>query len=123
RFRVQFLKTPKVLGALFEYQTTWRMFYIDGQHPADLGDYGSEFMGHSTAKWQGDALVVDTIGINERSWLDTAGHEHSDKLHLTEKLEKLNDDTIRYSLTYAAHVLLQNPITIDRPSMRAAPNE
>src|SRR5216117_2705963 len=38
-FPVYFLQTPKVLGALFEYQTTWRMFYIDGKHPEDLGDY------------------------------------------------------------------------------------
>ena len=60
-FPVYFLQTPKVLGALFEYQTTYRMFYIDGKHPADLGDYGSEFMGHSIAKWDGDALVADTI--------------------------------------------------------------
>ena len=44
-FPVYFLQTPKVIGALFEYQTTWRMFYLDVKHPEDLGDYGSEFMG------------------------------------------------------------------------------
>ena len=94
-FPVYFLQTSKVIGALFEYQTTWRMFYVDGTHPEDLGDYGSEFMGHSIAHWEGDALVADTIGINERSWLDTAGHEHSDKLHLNEKFEKITDDGLQ----------------------------
>jgi hypothetical protein len=113
-FPVYILQTPKVIGALFEYQTTWRMFYVDSKHPADLGDYGSEFMGHSTAQWETDALVVDTIGINERSWLDTAGHEHSDKLHLTERFEKINDDNIKYTLTYDDPVFFTRPVTIVR---------
>ena len=119
-FPVYILQTPKVIGALFEYQTTYRMFYVDGTHPADIGDYGSEFMGHSTAKWEGDALVVDTIGINERSWLDTAGHEHSDKLHLTERFEKINDDNAKYTLTYDDPVFFAKPVTIVRNFKRGA---
>ena len=119
-FPVYFLQTPNVIGALFEYQTTWRMFYVGGKHPEDLGDYGSEFMGHSIAEWQGDALVVDTIGINERSWLDTAGHEHSDKLHLTERFEKINDDTIRYTVTYDDPVFFTKPFSIVRTFKRGA---
>ena len=122
-FPVYILQTPKVIGALFEYQTTWRLFYVGGKHPEDLGDYGSEFFGHSTAEWQGDALVVDTIGINERSWLDTAGHEHSDKLHLTERFEKINDDTIKYSVTYEDPVFFTKPFTIVRTFKRGAPTD
>jgi hypothetical protein len=114
------VQTPKMIAVLFEYQTTYRMIYMDRGHPADLGDYGSEFMGHSTGKWDADALVVDTIGINERSWLDTAGHEHSDKLHLTERFEKINDDNIKYTLTYDDPVFFTRPITIVRNFKRAA---
>jgi hypothetical protein len=120
-FPVYFLQTPKVIGALFEYQTTYRMFYIDGKHPDDLGDYGSEFNGHSIAHWEGDALVADTIGINERTWLDTAGHEHSDKLHLIEKFEKITDDAIRYTVTFDDPVFFTQPFTIMRTFKRAAP--
>jgi hypothetical protein len=119
-FPVYFLQRPKVIGALFEYQTTYRMFYIDGKHSADLGDYGSEFMGHSIAHWEGDALVADTIGINERSWLDTAGHEHSDKRHLTEKLEKVTDDVIRYTVNYEDPVFFSKPFNIERIFRRGA---
>jgi hypothetical protein len=115
------LQTPEVIGVMFEYQTTYRMIYMDGRgHPADLGDYGSEFMGHSIGKWEGDALVVDTIGINERSWLDTAGHEHSDKLHLTERFDKVNDDTIKYSVTFDDPVFFTKPFTIVRTFRRGA---
>lgn len=118
-FPVYFLQTPKVIGTLFEYQTTWRLFYVDAEHPSNLGDF-SEFMGHSTAKWDGDALVVDTVGINERSWLDTAGHEHSDKLHLTERFEKPGENTIKYTLTYDDPVFFTKPFTIVRTFQRAS---
>jgi hypothetical protein len=117
---VYILQTPKVVGFLFEYQTIYRMAYIDGKHPEDLGDYGSEFMGHSIGRWEGDALVVDTIGINERSWLDTAGHEHSDKLHLTERFEKINDDNVKYTVTYDDPVFFTTPVTITRSFKRSA---
>jgi hypothetical protein len=80
-------------------------------------------MGHSTAKWEGDALVVDTIGINERSWLDTAGHEHSDQLHLTERFDKIHDDTIRYTVTYDDPVFFMQPFSIERTFRRAAPTD
>jgi hypothetical protein len=120
-FPVHFLQTPQVIGALFEYQTTWRMFYVGARHPEDLGDYGSEFMGHSTAVWEGDALVVDTIGINERSWLDTAGHEHIDKLHLVERFEKLDEDNLRYTVTYEDPIFFTKPFSIVRNFKRAAP--
>jgi hypothetical protein len=118
-FPVYFLQTTHVIGVLFEYQTTWRLFYVDQEHPDNLGDY-SEFFGHSTAKWQGDALVVDTVGINERSWLDTAGHEHSDKLHLTERFEKLTENTIRYTATYDDPVFFTKPFTIVRTFQRGS---
>jgi hypothetical protein len=63
--------------------------------------------------------VADTIGINERSWLDTAGHEHSDKLHLTEKFEKVTDDAVRYTVTYDDPVFFTRPFTIYRIFRRA----
>jgi hypothetical protein len=83
------------IGLLFEYQTIWRIVYMDGRpHPADIADY-PQFMGHSIGRWEGDTLVVNTVGIDERSWLDTAGHEHSDKLRLTERFTKKGADTNR----------------------------
>ena len=62
---------------------------------------------------------MDTIGINDRSWLDTAGHEHSDKLHLTERFEKINDDNVKYSATFDDPVFFSKPFTISRNFKRA----
>ena len=45
-------------------------------------------MGSSIGKWEGDTLVVDTVSINDRTWLDTSGHEHSNKLKMTERFRR-----------------------------------
>ncbi len=110
----QVVQSPKMLAFLFEYQTIYRMIYMDGRpHPADIGDY-PEFMGHSIGHWEDDTLVVDTVGINERSWLDTAGHEHSGKLHLVERIQKVDDNHLKYTVTYDDPVFFTEPWSITR---------
>jgi hypothetical protein len=59
---------------------------MDGRgHPADLDP---TWYGHSIAKWDGDTLVVDTIGFNDKFWFDFAGHPHTEKLHTTERYRR-----------------------------------
>ena len=89
-----------VVSFNFENHGVYRIIYLDGRgHPADIADY-PQFMGHSIGKWEGDTLVVDTVGINDRTWLDSYGLEHSDKLHLTERFQKTGPDLIKYTVTY-----------------------
>ncbi len=109
---------PKAIGLLFEYQTIWRMIYMDGRrHPEDISDY-PEFMGHSIGSWDGDTLVVDTVGIDERSWLDTAGHEHSGKLHLTERFRKVGENTLTWTVTFDDPVFFSRPWSVTRTFTR-----
>src|SRR5262245_44233150 len=94
------VQQANMVGFLFEYQTIWRAVYMDGRsHPEDILDY-PEFMGHSIGKWDGDTLVIDTYGIDERSWLDTAGHEHGAELRLTERITKISDTQLRWTATF-----------------------
>ena len=73
------IQHPKMIALAFDDFTVWRVIYLDGRpHPADIADY-PDFMGHSIGRWEGTTLVVDTVGIDLRSWLDTAGHEHSEQ--------------------------------------------
>jgi hypothetical protein len=107
-----------MISFLFEYQTLWRVVYMDGRrHPADIADY-PDFMGHSIGKWEGETLVVDTIGLNERSWLDTAGHEHSPKLHLTERIRKISNDKLEWTATFEDPVFFSKPWSITRTFTR-----
>lgn len=76
---------------------TWRPIYMDGRpHPAELEP---TFAGHSVGHLEGDALVVDTLGYNERFWLTREGIPSTSALHLTERFTRTDYDTLRYEAT------------------------
>ena len=111
-YPVYIVQAGDVVALNFEYQMTYRMIYTDGRaHPEDIRD-NPEWMGHSVGRWEGETLVVETIGINDRSWLDTAGHEHSDQLRLVERFRKTGPDTIEWTATYEDPVFFTEPFTI-----------
>jgi len=113
---------PTMIGLLYEYFTIWRVIYMDGRpHPADIADY-PDFMGHSIGHWEGSALVVDTVGIDERSWLDTAGHEHSDKLHVIERFEK-DGANIKWTATFDDPKFFTKPWSLVRTFTPGKPND
>ncbi|HXP87462.1 MAG TPA: hypothetical protein VN841_22205 [Bryobacteraceae bacterium] len=108
----QIVQNKDTVAFLFENHFDYRIIYIDGQHPADINDYPA-FMGHSIGKWEGDTLVVDTVSINDRTWLDSNGLQHSDKLHLTERFRPTGPDTIHYAVTFDDPVFFTKPWTFD----------
>ncbi len=75
---------------------SFRTIYTDGRsHPADLDpSYG----GHSVGHREGDTLVIDTIGFNERGWIDSRGIPNTTKLHLIERITRLDFDTLSYEM-------------------------
>jgi hypothetical protein len=114
----QLVQNDNVIAILFENQRIFRIVYTDGtKHPDDIAEY-PEWMGHSIGHWEGDKLVVDTVGINERTWLDTNGHEHSDKLHLIETFQKTSPDNIHYTVTFEDPVFFAKPWTSTRDFKR-----
>lgn len=86
---------------LFEYNHFVRRIRLDGRpHPADLRETAAhEWLGHSIGRWDGDTLVIDTIGFNDMTWLDRLGRPHSEALRLVERLRRLDRDTLEYILT------------------------
>jgi hypothetical protein len=117
------VQQDEYVGILFEYQSIWRAIYLDGRpHPEDIADY-PYFMGHSIGKWEGDTLVVDTTGIDERTWLDTAGHEHSAQLRLTERFQKTGPDTMQWTATFDDPVFFTRPWSITRTFTRGKPGD
>jgi hypothetical protein len=92
---------------LYEYDHQVRHVYTDGRpHPGDLQP---TWMGHSIGHLDGDALVIDTIGFNDKSWLDRFGHPHSEQLHLTERLQRVGADLLRIDFT------IDDPKTYNQP--------
>jgi len=83
-YPVQILQTPEYVILAHEYMKLWRV--IPTNHSPHPENTPSSFMGDSTGWWEGDTFVIDTIALNDHTWLDTAGHLHIDQMHVTEKL-------------------------------------
>ena len=81
------VQQPKLMVFLFEGNIhTYRQIFMDGRgHPDDPDP---TWYGHSIAKWEGDTLVVDSVGFNDKFWFDFAGHPHTEKLHITERYRR-----------------------------------
>ena len=76
---------------------TFRVIYTDKkEHPKDLEP---SYYGHSIGRWEGDTFVVDTIGFNERMWIDRGQAPHTEKLHIIEKFTRTDMNTMTYEIT------------------------
>ncbi|MEO8099519.1 MAG: hypothetical protein ABI811_17610 [Acidobacteriota bacterium] len=94
-YPIQFVHTPKLLVMMFEYPNTFRIIPTDGRaHPTDPDP---TFMGDAVARWDGDTLVVDTIGFNEKT--EVSGFMHSEALHVIERYRKTEDGSLLYDVT------------------------
>src|SRR6476659_2680430 len=77
------LQSPGLVVMLFESYRTFREIFTDGR--ALPKDPEPAWFGYSVGRWEGDTLVVETNGINEKTWLDDAGNPHGEALHLLER--------------------------------------
>lgn len=97
---------------IFEYQSLVRQIFTDGRgHPNDLDP---TYMGHSVGRWDGDTLVVDTVGFNGKTWLDPKGLPSSDALHVTERIRRVNHDTLSDSYTIDDRKAYTKPWTVTK---------
>src|SRR5207247_10057409 len=101
-FTYRVVQTPAYLVMIAEHDQPPRQIFMDGRsHPKNLDP---TWLGHSVGHWEGDTLVVDTVGFNGRAWIDLEGHPFTEKTHITE----------RYRRPDLGH--LEVEFTIDDPS-------
>ena len=108
-FPQQFIQTPTQIVILYEYMSVFRVIPFDEKHPEDLIP---SYMGHSVARWDGDTLVVDVIGFNDKTWLAGTGTFHTDALHFTERYTRVDRDRIDYEVTMEDSNVLTKPWTL-----------
>jgi hypothetical protein len=103
-----FATAPGRLYILFEGNIhSYRQIFMDGrEHPKDLNP---TWYGHSVGHWEGDALVIDTVGFNDKFWFDFRGHPHTEQLHTVERYTRKD---------FGA---LVNEVTIDDPGAYSKP--
>jgi hypothetical protein len=78
---------------------SFHTIYMDGRSHPTGKDLVPSYYGHSIGRWEGDTLVVDTVGFNERAWMNRDGLPHTDRLHLVERLTRVDFNTLKYELT------------------------
>ncbi len=110
------LQTSGSVYILYEFTGLWRPIAIDRDHPKNPD---STWMGDSIGKYEGDTFVVDTIGLNDKTWIDQVGHPHSDALHLIERFRRLDHDTLELSVTFDDPKAYLKPFTAKRVFKRS----
>jgi hypothetical protein len=112
---------PKMIALLWEGNThSYRRFFLDGRKP-NLDVEPESYTGLSNGKWEGDALVVDTVGFNDKTWLDSTGKPHSGDMHLTERYRRPDLGHLNVALTIDDPKAFTKPYAFTR-TFTLAPN-
>ena len=108
------MQSPAVVALLYENGTgRYRQIYMDGRKlPTDPNP---TWLGYSVGRWEGDTLVVESAGFNDRTWLDRVGHPHSEKLRVTERFRRVDFGHVQYQITFDDPETLTKPLTLSLP--------
>ena len=108
-FPIQIVQTPTQVVILHEYMSVFRVIPLNAAHRTDIGP---TYMGDSVGRWEGDTLVVDVTGFNDKGWLTGTGTFHSDALHVTERYTRVDKDQIDYVITMEDPNVMTAPWTV-----------
>ena len=93
---VQFLQTPDKTVFLYSREMRPRIIHMNAGHPDELEP---TYYGHSVGHWEGNTLVIDTIGMNDITWTDRFGTPHTDRIHVVERFTLTGPDEIAVEFT------------------------
>jgi hypothetical protein len=103
---MEIFQVPTRVVIIREGTQVMRQIYMNRQH---LKDLDPTYSGDSVGKWDGDTLVVDTIGFNDKTWLDSSGLPHSEAMHVVERIRRVDHDTL------VADVTIEDPTAYTKP--------
>jgi hypothetical protein len=108
-YPTKILQSENLVVILYEGNIhSYRQIFLDREHPP-ASELNPTWYGDSVGHWEGDTLVVDTIGFNGNTWLDMAGHPASDQLHVIERYSRPNLGTLRN------HITIEDPVMYSKP--------
>ena len=108
----EIMKTPGRFIFHYEEYNTFREIWTDGREIPK--DPDPSWNGYSVGHWQGDTLIVDTVGFNGKTWVDNAGHGISESMHLTERFKRIDHDHMAIDFTFDDPKSLTQPFTYKR---------
>lgn len=104
------VQTPAVILVLYE-DLNYRQIFLDGR--ALPKNPSTSFMGYSVGRWEGDELIVESLGFKDTTWLDFGGHPHSESLRMTERYRRTDLGHIRRQVTLSDPQAFARPIVVD----------
>jgi hypothetical protein len=127
---IAFAQMPGRMLELFQFNRVWREIWTDGRGlPKDVGGNSADapdprWYGYSVGHWKGDyTFVVDTVGSDERSWLDNVGHPHSIDLRVEERYTRVNHNTLEVTITINDPKTYTKPFVITKSSFKWIPRQ
>jgi hypothetical protein len=104
---------PEVLYFIFEGNIhSYRQIFMDGREHPPHEELDPTWYGHSIGHWEGDTLVIDTVGFNELFWFDFLGHPHTEQLHVIERYTRTSFGTLENVTTVMDPGAYKKPFTI-----------
>lgn len=103
------VQTPELVVILYEENTVFRQIFLDGREPVE--DPLPRWMGYSTGRWEGDSLVVETVGFSRGHWLDGMGHPASEQLRMIERFRRPTAGRLEIETTIDDPGAYTKPIT------------
>jgi hypothetical protein len=109
----EIVQTATRILQLFEYRHDWREIWMDGRSLPRPEDVEPKWNGYSVGRFDGDTLVVHSLGFDERSWVDKFGYPHSEQMRLEERYRRVDPDTLELVMTLTDPVVYASPWVSD----------
>lgn len=103
------VQTPGLTLILYAGEPVRQVFTDGRKHTPDPEP---SWHGYSVGKWEGDTFVVDTVGFNDRTWLDAFGHPHSESLHIVERFRRVSFGHMDVQVTLEDPKMYTKPVTV-----------
>lgn len=107
-FPFSIVKGEALIGMMIEWNHLPRVVYMNRDHFENIGP---QYLGQSVGHWEGNTLVIDTNGYNDKTWLDDSGLPHTEELHTVERIRLKDANTLENTITFEDPKVFSKPWT------------
>jgi hypothetical protein len=122
----EFIAAPDKVVQFFSWERAVREIWTDGRRlptPQALANLGPRWYGYSVGRWEGDTLVVDSLGYDDRTWLDHLGYPRSDQMSMQERYRRISPDMMELEVTITDPKLYTKPWVAGKHTYTIVPRE
>ena len=115
---MEIVQAPGRMIQFFEWHHDWREVFTDGRALPKTDDLDPTWNGTSVGRWDGNVFVVDSVGFDQRTWLDKFGYPHSENMRLQERYRRVDKDTLELTMTLTDPEMYTRPWVSDTKTFR-----